>query len=81
MATDRLVLEDDHDSLHVKDNLHIGNIDLPLRTSLEERYLEVMRKLQFGKYYRECFYYCKLKFIYARHPLGINSQVLEVIKY
>ena len=50
VATDRLVLEDEVEAPSGKDNTAPGNLEFPMRRSLEERYLEVMKQLQFGMY-------------------------------
>ncbi|XP_046401534.1 baculoviral IAP repeat-containing protein 6 [Ischnura elegans] len=50
VATDRLVMEEDEGICGGKDNAIANNLELPLRRSLEERYLEVMKKLQFDSY-------------------------------
>lgn len=56
VATDRLVLEDEVDAPVGKDIALSGNLEYPLQRSLEERYLEVMKQLQFGMY--TCLYIC-----------------------
>ncbi|KAG8233770.1 hypothetical protein J437_LFUL003841 [Ladona fulva] len=48
VATDRLVMEDDEGVS--SNNTATNNLELPLRKSIEERYLEVMKKLQFDSY-------------------------------
>ncbi|CAG2055043.1 unnamed protein product [Timema podura] len=50
VATDRLVLEEEVDTVFGKDGNFSGNLEFPLRQSLEERYLEVMKQLQFDTY-------------------------------
>jgi hypothetical protein len=50
VATDRLVLEDEVEASTGKDSSLSGNLEFPMRRSLEERYLEVMKQLQFGMY-------------------------------
>jgi hypothetical protein len=50
VATDRLVLEDEIEAAAGKDSSLSGNLEFPMQRSLEERYLEVMKQLQFGKY-------------------------------
>lgn len=50
VATDRLVLEDDVEAPTGKDSLVSGNLEFPMQRSVEERYLEVMKQLQFGTY-------------------------------
>ncbi|XP_063222017.1 baculoviral IAP repeat-containing protein 6 isoform X2 [Bacillus rossius redtenbacheri] len=49
-ATDRLVLEEDTDTATNKDAMFSGGLEFPIRQSLEERYLEVMKRLQFDTY-------------------------------
>lgn len=56
VATDRLVLEDEVEAPAGKDSALSGNLEYPLQRSLEERYLEVMKQLQFGMY--TCLYIC-----------------------
>jgi hypothetical protein len=50
VATDRLVLEDEVEAPAGKDISASGNLEFPMQRSLEERYLEVMKQLQFGMY-------------------------------
>ena len=45
MATDRLVYDTESEG---EGGMH-GSPDHPLRKTLEERYLEIMKALQFGK--------------------------------
>jgi len=54
VATDRLVLEDEVEASTGKDSALSGNLEFPMQRSLEERYLEVMKQLQFGM----CTYLC-----------------------
>jgi hypothetical protein len=56
VATDRLVLEDEVEAPVGKDSALSSNLEFPLQRSLEERYLEVMKQLQFGMY--TCLYIC-----------------------
>ncbi|XP_069689782.1 baculoviral IAP repeat-containing protein 6 isoform X2 [Periplaneta americana] len=50
VATDRLVLEDEIEAPTGKDSSVSTNLEFPLQRSLEERYLEVMKQLQFDTY-------------------------------
>ncbi|XP_071454170.1 dual E2 ubiquitin-conjugating enzyme/E3 ubiquitin-protein ligase BIRC6 [Hetaerina americana] len=50
VATDRLVMEEGESNPGGKDGAGANNLELPLRRSLEERYLEVMKKMQFDSY-------------------------------
>lgn len=54
VATDRLVLEDEVEASTGKDSALSGNLEFPMQRSLEERYLEVMKQLQFGMYTYLC---------------------------
>jgi len=57
VATDRLVLEDEVEVSTGKDSALSGNLEFPMQRSLEERYLEVMKQLQFGVYTYLCVQY------------------------
>jgi hypothetical protein len=54
VATDRLILEDEVEAPAGKDSASSCNLEFPLQRSLEDRYLEVMKQLQFGMY--TCLY-------------------------
>lgn len=46
MATERLVIEDDIGNGTQSD---IASLEKPLQVSIEEKYLDIMRKLRFGQ--------------------------------
>jgi hypothetical protein len=50
VATDRLILEDEVEAPTGKDSSLSGTLEFPMQRSTEERYLEVMKQLQFGMY-------------------------------
>jgi hypothetical protein len=56
VATDRLVLEDEVETPAGKDSSASGNLEFPMQRSVEERYLEVMKQLQFGMYICQYIY-------------------------
>jgi hypothetical protein len=68
VATDRLVLEDEVEASTGKDSALSGNLEFPMQRSLEERYLEVMKQLQFGMYA-----YLRVQYVGVQQKLWLES--------